>query len=88
MKIKEDSFVLRQIADEYIVVPIGSEADIQNCIIKLNETSAFLWGLLENEKTINELVDSLINEYEIDYDTAKRDVTLFCKNLTENKFCE
>ena len=51
MKIK-DNYVLQTMADEYIVVPVGEEADRVHGIIKLNETGAFLWKRMAGEKQI------------------------------------
>ena len=48
MKIKED-FVLRKVADSYVVVPVNKLTLDFNGIINLNETGAFLF---ESSKTI------------------------------------
>lgn len=48
MKIKED-FVLRKVADSYVVVPVNKLTLDFNGIINLNETGAFL---LKSSKTI------------------------------------
>lgn len=77
MRIKEE-FVLQELIDEYIVVPVGDESDRLHGIIRLNDTGAFLWKLLsQNDKTEDALVDALVDEYLIDIDTAKKDVSDF-----------
>lgn len=53
MKVRE-GFVLRKVADQYVVVAIGPASRILNGMIKLNETGAFCWdyllkGISENE---------------------------------------
>ena len=45
MKIK-DNFILRKVADSYVVVPVGKLTLDFNGIINLNETGAFLFELL------------------------------------------
>ena len=50
MKIKE-GFVLRQIADQWMVVPIGSMAEKIHGLIALNETAADIWKILEDDHT-------------------------------------
>ena len=83
MRIKED-FVLQEIADEYIVVPIAKEADRLNGIIKLNETGSFLWKLLAGrEMTGDELAESLRESYSIDSVQAKDDVDKFMTVLMQ-----
>ena len=77
MRIK-DEFVLQELIDEYIVVPVGDESDKLHGIIRLNDTGAFLWKLLsQNDKTEDALVNALVDEYLIDIDTAKKDVNDF-----------
>ena len=42
MKIKSD-FLLKKVADSYVVVPVGKATVSFNGMITLNETGAFLW---------------------------------------------
>ena len=42
MKLKE-GFVLRKVADTYVVVAVGAEAKKHNVMITLNETGEFIW---------------------------------------------
>ena len=48
MKIKE-GFVLRQVADSWMAVPIGSMAEEIHGLIALNETAADIWNILQDE---------------------------------------
>ena len=73
MKIKEN-FVLRNIADEYIVMPTGSSiADFDGAVV-LNEVSAFIFEKLCNPLSKEDLVVALLDEYEVDKETAAEDV--------------
>lgn len=47
MKIKPD-FLLRKVAENYVVVPVGTAMVDFNGMINLNETGAFLWEKLEH----------------------------------------
>lgn len=84
MKIKE-GFVLRQIGGNHIVVPIGSQTIDFRCIITLNETGAFLWQQLQQERTAEDLVAALLAEYEVSEDVARADVDKFIVSLTESE---
>ena len=84
MKIKE-GFVLRQIGGNHIVVPIGSQTIDFRCIITLNETGAFLWQQLQQERTAEDLVAALLAEYEVGEDVARADVDKFIVSLTESE---
>ena len=59
MKIKE-GFVVRKIANQYMAVPVGARAKELHGMIGLNETAAFLWELLKEERTEEELVEELL----------------------------
>lgn len=87
MKIKY-GFVLRKIADEDVVIPIGDNIANFNGVIRLNESAAFLWKLLQDEITKDELVGFLIREYNIDEGLAINDVEKFINTLNENKVIE
>ena len=87
MKIRS-GYMLRQVMDVYVVLGIGSEAHNPNQIMSVNETGAFLWGLLEKGAEKQELVDSLTKEYEVDVQTAEKDVEDFLDRLREKALIE
>ena len=76
MKIKE-GFIRRNIGGNDVVVAVGKASVNFNAMINLNSTGALLWSLLEKEATEAELVDALLDKYDIDEATAKRDVDAF-----------
>ena len=82
MKIKE-GFVLKEIAGSHMVVPLGSQVENFSSIIKLSESGAFLWNLLSNEKTIDELVDAMLCEYDVDETKAREDIEKFIHKLED-----
>ena len=73
-------FNLRVVCGENIIVAEGEEnIDFSN-IISMNESSAYLWQIIQGKEfTHEELVDLLTQEYEVDEATALKDV----KALTE-----
>ncbi len=87
MKIKS-SFILKQILDDYIVVPAGDELVNFDAMITLNETGAFLWKQLQEEKSEADLVHSLCEEYDVNEETAKEDITAFIHLLQQAKVLE
>jgi len=87
LKIKSE-FILREIMGSYIVVPTGENLVDFKVMLTLNETSAFLWNLLQEEKTFDEVVYELISEYNVDEQTARQDVEEFIKLLTDKRVIE
>ena len=86
MKIK-DGFVLRQVAGQTVVLPADSALDL-NMMITLNETGAFLWERLQNDTDEAALVAALLEEYDVDEETAKQSVQAFVKKLSDNEFLQ
>lgn len=80
MKIK-DGYLLREVAGSNIVVPIGEgEMDFSG-VITLNDVGAFLWKNLEEDVTEEELVQRVLKEYDIDEETARKDVAEYMTSL-------
>ena len=84
MKIKSN-FAKRKIADSNIVVPVGPAIKDFNGMITLNDSASFFWDCMINETTEEEVIE---NEYDIDKETAKRDIEKFIKMLEDNKLLE
>lgn len=83
MRIQKD-FVLREIAGEYILVPLGDAAKDLNGIISVNELGAFLWNKLQTEQTEQSLLDAVLQEYEVSREQAQADLQRFLQMLREN----
>lgn len=81
MKIK-DGFMLRQIVDVWVVVPLGERVVDFNGMLKVSESGAFLWEKLANSgATREELLADLLAAYEVDAETATRDMDEFLNSL-------
>lgn len=78
-----DGFILREIAGETIAIPSGDAARDLSGLVALNETGKFLFELLQNDTTEDELTDALLAEYDTDRDTALLDVRDFLQMLRD-----
>ena len=58
MKLKED-FLLRQVADTWVVMPVGQSMMDFNGMLTLNETGALLWRALGEGADLDGLVAAL-----------------------------
>lgn len=72
MRIK-DGFELREICGEHVILSHGMDF---SKIISLNETAAFLWKEAVGKEEISEeeLTATLLEAYEVDEETARKDV--------------
>ena len=74
MKTKK-GFNLRQVCGENVIVAEGVENIDFSSIISMNESSAYLWNNIQvKEFDKNDLVELLTQEYDVDADTAAKDV--------------
>lgn len=87
MKIK-DGYMLRDVAGNHVVVPMGREAVDFNGMISLNDTGAFLWKLMEEECTRDQLVAAILEEYDATKEQAEQGVDRFIQKVMENGFAE
>ena len=82
MKIKND-FVLRKVADSYVVVPVNSLTLDFNGVMNLNETGAFLFEQLQNGIEKEELVWKMLDEYDVTEEKASADIDAFISKLKD-----
>ena len=87
MKIKS-GFVLRKVADTFVVVAIGAEAKKHNVMITLNETGGLLWEKLSEGCDEKALTDAILEVYDIDEATAKADVSTFLAKVKDQGLLE
>lgn len=82
MKIKGE-LILREIAGEHILIPTGASALEIKGMISLSESGVLLWERLQNECSEEELIDAVLDAYDIDRETAALDVRSFLDQLGE-----
>lgn len=82
MKLK-DQFIVRQIAGTWIAVPIGERVAETKGLLSLSETGVFLWKLLQEDITFEELISALTDEFDVTGETAEKDISAFINGLEE-----
>lgn len=81
MRINEN-FVLKSIAGEAVVMPVGDAVNKINGMIKLNPTAEIMWKALETEATIEDVISAVrANCQNINEDTIIEDVVAFTEKL-------
>ena len=80
MKLKKQ-FVLREIVGEAVLVPIGESAARFNGLLTVSELGKFIWENIESAKDKEELLQRILDEYEVDRDVAKADLDEFLGKL-------
>ena len=73
MKIK-DGFMLRQFGEDYIVVAVGDDAEDFNKLITLNSVGAYIYNLLNNDMTYEEIVSAVLDKYDADRKRGEKEI--------------
>ena len=72
-------FILREIAGEAVLIPTGEASQNLNGMIHLTETGAFIWKQVDT--AAEEITERIRLEFEVDEETARRDVRGFLHEL-------
>ena len=82
MKIR-NGFILRKVGEQNVVVAVGEASRSFNGIIRLNESGRYLWEKLQSGTTEQELLQAMLNDFDIDESTASKDISAFIAKLEE-----
>lgn len=80
MKIKK-GFILRKVGEQNVVVAVGAASRSFNGIIRLNDSGRYLWEKLQAGITEQELLQAMLNDFDIDESTASADISAFIAKL-------
>ena len=81
-------FAVRQIGGVFYAVPTGKTASEMKCMIKLNESAAFLWEKAASGEDEDALCSSLALRFGLDEEKAKKDVSDFIATLKGAKIID
>ena len=79
--IRSQSVVARVVSGETLIVPIRGKVGDLASIYSFNGTGTLIWKLLDSPKTIAQLAESVVQEYEVDAAQAERDVASFVSEM-------
>lgn len=77
----KSNLVARTVGNELILVPLTANVAQMNELFILNETGKFIWENINENSTILEIESSMIETFDIDSATAKKDIGLFLSKL-------
>ncbi len=80
MKI-EKNIIVREVAGEYILIPVGAAALKSNGIFAVTEVGADIWKGLADGKTEDEIVASLLSDYDVEESVLRADYAAFIEKL-------
>ena len=73
----------QQLDDVRFIVPVGKAAQSFHGLVKANETAGFIVECLQSETTEEEIVDRMMEEYDVDRERAAAGVRKVVEKLKE-----
>ena len=77
-------YVVREIAGEYLLIPVKMQEGAGSQVAVLNDTGKFLWEQLTVECTEEELTKAVIEEYQVTKEEAQTDIQEFLQKLKKS----
>ena len=71
---RNPDIVYREIAGEFILVPIHHQAGEADSIYVLNETGSRIWGLADGKRTLAHIIRMITAEFDVDDKTVADDL--------------
>lgn len=87
MKLKYD-FAVQTVLGEHIAVPVGKGSKAVHAFVGLNETGKRVFELLQQDTTIDQIVTTMLEEYEVTEDVLRTAVEKVVADLREQGLIE
>lgn len=81
-------FILRDVAGEHVLIPTGKTTQEFNGMITVSDTAKFIWEHLEKVDSLQEMVQAILNEFDVDEETAAKDCIGLIAELLRIGFIE
>ncbi len=77
-------FIVRSVAGQTVALAVGEDNKHFNGMIKLNSVGEFIFKLLENDISYENIITSLTEKYDVSDDEAKQSVLTYLDTLRKN----
>lgn len=78
-------YVVREVAGEFLLIPVTAQEDLPGQMAVMNETGAFLWEQLQQERTMEQLLMAMMSEYDVSREEARADIEEFVTMLKKHQ---
>lgn len=81
-----EDVVSRIIEDELVIVPlVAGIGEADDDLYTLNETGRAIWSRLDGRKSLRQIADELLDEYDADADSVEKDLVGLVEELVKRK---
>lgn len=81
--IVKKQLIKRDIAGDTILVPVGKTVYDSNGLFVLNEVATFIWDILPEMNTQEEIVSKILEDYDVTKEQAEEDTARFLEKLRQ-----
>ena len=83
---RKTGYVVRAFMDEYLMIPVDAPGADDAKMAVLSPVAEFIWALLEEPRSFEELLEGLTAEFDVAEDVAAADIEEFLKELDSYGF--
>ncbi len=76
-------FVTREVGNELVLVPLTGNVAQMSELFTMNETGKFIWENINEDITIDELAEKMVETFEVSPEIARRDISGFLEKMSE-----
>ncbi|HNW99194.1 MAG TPA: PqqD family protein [Bacteroidales bacterium] len=78
---RKSLFATRNVGNEKVLVPVKNNIANMTEIYTLNEVGCFIWDNIDGIKNEDDIINEITNEFDIDRETAKKDLNDFLEKF-------
>ncbi len=80
---RNEQFVSRQIADEFLLIPVARQLNGDNWLFVLNEVGARIWELIDRGRSVQQIEELLLDEFDTTPGQLEEDLLRLLDQLQE-----
>ncbi|HZC81507.1 MAG TPA: PqqD family protein [Nitrospiraceae bacterium] len=78
---KNPDFVSREVAGEFILIPVRHQLNEVNSLYVLNETGAALWRRIDGKRSAREIIEDFSTEFDVTREQLEKDFRSLIEDL-------
>ena len=85
---RKDDLMLQNVGGQDLLIPLGARVLDTNGMVVLNPTGRYIWELLAEDRSLEDLVTAVVERFEVGPDRAGADVKAFVDDLARQGWIE
>ncbi len=78
-----EQFISRQIADEFLLIPVANQLNGDHWLFVLNEVGARIWELIDRGRSVQQIEQLLLEEFDTSPEQLEEDLLRLLDQLQE-----